>query len=76
MLDTSLQKSLHGEATVPLHWFWKKDAQKHIRAALASAIPSRKPLLHDLEASHSRTLTAWQTILWHEGKGKSLLQLK
>lgn len=32
-----------------------KDAQKHIRTALASALPPKEPLLHDLEVSHSET---------------------
>lgn len=45
-----------------------KDAQKHIRTALASALPPREPLLHDLEVSHSETQTACLTLLWNQGK--------
>lgn len=48
-----------------------KDAQKHIRTALASALPPREPLLHDLEVSHSETQTAWLTLLWNQGKSLS-----
>lgn len=48
-----------------------KNSQKYIRVALASALPSREPLFHDLGVSHSKTQTAWLTLLWNQGKSSS-----
>lgn len=49
----------------------EKDAQKHIRTAMASALPPREPLLHELEVSHSQTQTLWLILLWNQGKSLS-----
>lgn len=42
-------------------------AQQHPRTAL---LP-KKPWLHDLEENHTRTLTAWLTLLQNQGKSFS-----
>lgn len=48
-----------------------KYSQKYMRTALVSALPSREPLFHDLGVSHSKTQTAWLTLLWNQGKSSS-----